>query len=149
MEAKTTELAKREASLKRHLNGIPADDGPDHHEIARTLAALAAIPAEVSRAVAAAQALRGAITGEAEAEKHHARALHALESARDRVTRLQTLEPPLSEAVDSAGELLAQAKRWYEKCSDLWDRIRSTEDVLAGARAEDGRGQRTARHRAT
>ena len=87
IEAETTELEGQKASLKRELNGIPVDDGPDHHEIARTLAALDAIPNEVQRAVEAAQELREAIASEVEAEKHHAQTRQALESAQERVTR--------------------------------------------------------------
>ena len=143
MQAKATELEGREASLKRDLNGIPTDDGPDHQSIARTLAALDAIPEEVSKAVDAAQALRGAIAGETEAEKHHAQARQAFESASDRVTRHEALEPPLAEAVDAARELLAKAERWYEKCNDLRGRTRLTEDALA--RREQEMAEVTAR----
>ena len=131
MQAEATELEEREANLKRELNGIPTDDGPDPQQIARTLATLEAIPNEVARAVDRARALRGAIAGEAEAEKHYARARQALGSATDRTTRHQALEPPLVDAVVSAAEFLKKAERWYEKCSDLRKRIRSTEDGLA------------------
>ena len=130
-QAEATELEGREANLKRELNGIPTDDGPGDREVARSLAALDAIPAHVAKAVDAAEALRGAIASEAEVEKHHAQAQHALESAHERVSRHQALEPPLAEAVVSARELLAKAERWCEKCNDLRDRIRSTEDGLA------------------
>ena len=131
MEARATELEGREASLKQDLNSIPTDDGPDDREVARTLLALDAIPAHVAKAVHAAEALRGAIAGEAKAAKHHAQAQKALESARERVARHQALEPPLAEVVGSARELLAKAERWCEKCNDLRNRIRSTEDGLA------------------
>jgi len=131
MEAEATELEGREASLERELKGIPTDDGPDHHEIARTLAALDTIPAHVTEAVEAAEALRGAIAGEAESAKHHAQAQNALESAQERVARHQALEPPLAEAVDPARELLATAERTWKKCDELQERIRSTEEALA------------------
>ena len=131
MEAEATELEGREAGLKRDLNGIPTDDGPDDREVARTLAALDALPAQVAKAVEAAEALRGAIAAEAEAAKQHVGAAQALESASDRVARHQAQEPPLAEAVGSTRELLAQGERWFEKCSDLQERIRSTEDGLA------------------
>ena len=131
MEAEATKLEGQEASLKRELNGIPTDDGPDHHEIARTLAALDALPSDVEKAVDAAQSLRAAIAAEAEAEQAHANAQQVLTSATDRVTGHQALEPPLVEACRSASELLAKAERWYEKCGDLQKRIRSTDDVLA------------------
>ena len=131
MEAEATELEGREAGLKRDLNGIPTDDGPDDREVARTLAALDALPAQVEKAVEAANALRGAMAAEAEAAQQHVRATQALESASDRVARHQALEPPLAEAVGSTRELLTQGGRWFEKCSDLQERIRSTEDGLA------------------
>ena len=136
IRAHATELEEREVGLKRDLNGIPTDDGPDHHEIARTLAALDGIPAQVATAVDAAQALRTAITDEAEAEKHHVRTKQALQSAKEQVTGHRRLESPLAEAVDSARELLTKAKRRYEKCRDLQDRIRSTEEALAGRKRE-------------
>ena len=131
IEAEATELEEREASLKRELNGIPADDGPDRQEIARTLATLEAIPNEVERAVDRARALRGAIADESEARKHHGRAQEALELAMDRLSRHQALRPPLTEAVASASELLRRTERRYERCSDLWERIRSTREGLA------------------
>ncbi len=132
IEAETTELEGQKASLKRELNGIPTDDGPDHHEIARTLDALDAIPAQVLNAVSAAATLREAIADEAEAERAHANAQRALTSATDRVTEHQALEPPFVQACRSARELLVTAERQYEKCSDLRDRRRSTEEALAG-----------------
>ncbi len=131
MEAEAAELGGREAGLKRDLDGIPTDDGPDDREVARTLAALDALPAQVAKAVEAAEALRGAIAAEEAAAQQHVRATQALESASDRQARHQALEPPLAEAVGSARELLAQGERWFEKCSDLQERIRSTEDGLA------------------
>ncbi len=131
LEAQATEMEGREASLKRHLNGIPTDDGPDHHQIARTLATLDAIPSEAQRAVEAAQALREAIAGEAESDKRHAQAKEAVEAARDRLTRHQALKPPLAKAVDSVRETLTEAERWHEKCGDLRRRIGSKGDELA------------------
>ena len=136
MDAEATELERREAGLKRDLNGIPTDDGPDHHEIARTLATLDAIPNEVERAVRAARKLREAIAGEVGAEKRQARARQALESAGDELARHQGLEPPLFEAAKAAAGLLAKAERWYEKCRDLRARIRSEEEALAGQEQE-------------
>ncbi len=130
VQTETTELERREAGLKRELNGIPTDDGPDHREIAHTLAALNAIPAQVAKAVGAAEALRGAIADEADAERRHVQAQQAFESARDRLTRHQALEPPLSEDVDSARGLLGKAERRYERCRELQERIRSTEDAM-------------------
>ena len=131
-----TELERREANRKRDLNGIPTDDGPDDREVARTLAALDAIPAQVTKAVDAAEALRGTIAGEAEAANLHTLAQKALESARERVTRHRALEPPLAAAVASARELLATAERRCEKCRDLQELIRSTEDRSAGRERE-------------
>ena len=131
MEAETTELEGRQVGLKRELNGIPTDDGPDDREIARTLAALDALPDEVAKAVSAAEALRGAIAGEAEAAKRHVRTTQALESASDRLARHRALEPPLADAVGSARELLARGERWFERCGDLRERIGSAEDGLA------------------
>ena len=136
MRARATELEEREAGLKRDLNGIPTDDGPDHHEIARTLAALDAIPVQAAKAAGEARALRGAMSAEAEAAKVHAQARKALESARDRVARHHEMEPPLVEAVGSAGETLKKTGRWWEKCNDLRGRIRSTENALAGRKRE-------------
>ncbi len=136
LQAKATELEDREASLKRDLNDIPTDDGPDHHEIARILAALDAIPAQVATAVEAAEALRTAVSGEAEAVRHHAQAREALQSASDRLVRHQALEPPLTEAVGSTRELVTEAERRYGKCHDLRERIRSTEEGLATRKAE-------------
>ena len=130
-EAEAAELEGREASLRRDLNGIPADDGPDHHAIARTLAALDAIPEQLGKAVDAARALRRTVAREAEADGHYVQARQALESARDRLTRHQTLERPLAEAVGAARELLTEAERRFEKCNDLQNRIRSTEATLA------------------
>ncbi len=132
MEAEATELEGREAGLKRDLNGIPTDDGPDDGEVARTLAALDAIPAQVAQVVGAAEALRGAIASQAKAEKQHVRAQQTLEAATDRLTRHRTLEPPLAGAVGSAGDSLKDAERWFEKCHDLQARIGSTADALAG-----------------
>ena len=132
METEATELESREAGLKRELNGIPTDDGPDAREVARTLATLDAIPARVAQVVGAAEALRGAIAGGAEAEKRHAQARQTLEAATDRLTRHRTLEPPLAVAVGSASDSLKDAERWYEKCHDLQERISSTADALAG-----------------
>ena len=142
-QAEATELQAREASLKRELNGIPTDDGPDSREVARTLAALDALPNEVAKAVDAARALRGAIAGEAEAERRHAQTQQALDSAKERVADHQALEAPLAGAVDATRELLAQGERWHEKCGDLRERIRSTEDALA--RREREMGEPTAR----
>ena len=132
MQAEATELEGKEASLRRELNGIPTDDGPDHHEVARTLAALDAIPAQVAQAVGAAEALRGAIASEAGAKKHHGQAQQALEAATDRLARHQALQPSLAEAVDSASDSLKDAERWYEKCRDLQERVSSMADALAG-----------------
>ena len=129
--AKATELEGREASLQRELNGIPTEDGPDHHQIARTLATLDALPEQAAKAVSAAEALRGAIADEAEAAKQHAQAKQAFQSAGDRVARHRTLEQPLREAVGSMRELLSRGERWYEKCSDLQERISSAEEALA------------------
>ena len=136
MDAEATELERREVGLKRDLNGIPTDDGPDHHEIALTLATLDAIPNEVERAVKAARKLREAIASGVEAEKRYAQARRALESARDGLAGHQGLEPPLCEAAKAAGELLARAERWYEKCQDLRARIRSEKEALAGQEQE-------------
>ena len=136
MDAQATELERREASLRRDLNGIPTDDGPDHHEIARTLAALDAIPNEVERAVKAARKLRAAIASEVEAEKHHGQTRQALKSAGEALARHQGLEPPLTETANAARGLLAKAERWYEKCQDLRARIRSKEKALAGQERE-------------
>ena len=136
IRAKATELEHREAGLKRDLKGIPADDGPDHHEIARTLAALDAIPGQAATAVGAAEALRTAVSGEAAAERHHARARMALESASDRLARHQALEPPLSKAVEATRKRVAKAERRYEKCHELHERIRSAEEVLATRKGE-------------
>ena len=136
IQTEATELEERKVGLERELNGIPTDDGPDHHEIAHTLAALGAIPNEVAKAVDAARALRRALAYQAEAEEQHTQAQQALESARDRLTRYQALEPPLAEGVDAARERMAKAKRWYGKCHDLQERIRSTEDALAELRRE-------------
>ena len=136
VQAQATELEEREASLKRDLNGIPIDDGPDHREIARTLAALDAIPAQVAKAVDAAEALRGTIADEAEAEKHHAQAQKVLASARDRTAGHQALEPSIAETVGSARDLLAEAERRYEKCTGLRAHIRSAEDALARGKQE-------------
>ena len=132
LAVEATELEERKAGLKRELNSIPTDDGPDHHEIARTLAALDAIPAQVAKAVGAAETLRGAIADEADAERRHVQAQQAFESARDRLTRHQALEPPLSEDVNSARGLLGKAERGYERCRELQERIRSTEDAMTG-----------------
>ena len=132
VQAEATELEEREASLKRELNGIPTDDGPDHHEIARTVAALDAIPNEVEWAVKAARKLREAIASEVEAERRHTRTRQALELARDELARHQGLEPPLSEAANAATGLLAKAERWYEKCQDLRARIRAEDVALTG-----------------
>ena len=136
IEAEAAELEGREAGLKRDLNGIPTDDGPDDREVARTLAALDALPAQVAKAVSEAKALRGAIAAEAEGAQQHVRATRALESASDRVARHQELEPPFEEAVGSARELVVKAERWNEKCADLRERIRSAEDGLAGREEE-------------
>lgn len=136
IRAEATELEDREAGLKRDLKGIPADDGPDHHEIARTLAALDAIPGHVATAVDAAKALRTAVSGEAAAERNHTRAWKALESASDRLARHQALEPPLSEAVESTWKLVAKAEHRYQKCYDLHEGIRSTEEGLATRKGE-------------
>ncbi len=132
MEAEATALEGREAALKRDLNGIPTDDGPDHHQIARTLATLDAIPSQAQRAVEAAGALRGAVADEAEEEKRHAQAKETLQAATDRLTRHQALESPLVEAVDSVRETRTQAALWHEKCRGLQARISSTADALAG-----------------
>ncbi|MCY4574790.1 MAG: SMC family ATPase [Gemmatimonadetes bacterium] len=131
MEAEAKELEGRETSLKRDLKRIPTDDGPDDRGVARALAALDALPDEVAKAVGAAEALRGAISGEAKAAKEDVQVRQALDSAKGRLARHEALEPPLSEAVGSARELVIKAERWYEKCSDLRERIRSTEDGLA------------------
>ena len=136
METEATELEGRKAGLKRDLNGIPTDDGPDDREIARTLAALDGLPDEVAKAVGAAGALRAAITGEAEAAKQDVKAQQNLESANDRLARHQAMEPPLAAAVVSARESAMKAERWYERCADLRERIRSTEDGLGGREKE-------------
>ncbi len=136
IRAQATALEEREARLKRDLNGIPTDDGPDHHEIARTLAILDAIPAQVASVVDAAQALRGAIAGEAEAARIRAQAREALESATEQVARHHEMEPPLVEAVGSGQEILKEAERCQEKCNDLGLRIHRTEDALAERKRE-------------
>ena len=131
LQAATAELEAREASLGRDLNGIPTDDGPDHQEIAHTLAALDALPSDVEKAVDAARELRAAIAAEAEAERQHANANQALESASGQLTLHQELEPPIAETVETARELLAKTERWYDKCTGLHGRIRLREDALA------------------
>ena len=142
-KAEATELEGREASLKRELNGIPTDDGPDDREVARTLPALDALTAQVAKAVGAAEALRGAIDDEAEAAKQHVLAKQVRQSASYEVARHRALEPPLAEAVDSTRERLSQGERWYDKCNDLQDRISSTEEALA--RREQEMGETAAR----
>ncbi len=132
MQDEATTLEGREASLKRDLNGIPTDDGPRNREVARSLAALDGIPAHVTQAVGAAEALRGAIASEAKAKKHHVQAQQTLEAATDRLTRHQALEPPLAAAVISTSDSLRDAELRYEKCHDLQKRISSTADALAG-----------------
>ena len=131
LQAEAKELEEREAGLRRELNAIPADDGPGEREVARALAALEAIPAQVAAALDAAEALRGAVAGEAAAGKHHVETKQALESATDRLKAHQVLEPPFTAAVESAGGSVTEAERWYEKCHDLRKRIRSTEDAKA------------------
>ncbi|MCY3610041.1 MAG: SMC family ATPase [Gemmatimonadetes bacterium] len=131
LQTDATGLERREAGLKRDLSGIPVDDGPGEREVARTLAALEAIPNEVAKAVDAAESLREAIASEAASAKHHVETQETLESASDRLTRHEALGPPLAEAVGSAREVLAEGNRWYEKCNGLQERIRSTEDALA------------------
>ena len=136
VQTDATGLEGREASLKRDLSGIPTGDGPDEREVARTLAALEAIPNEVAKAVDAAEALREAIASEAGSAKRHVETQQTLESATNRLTRHEALDPPLTEAVGSAREVLAHGERWYEKCNGLQERIRSTEDALASRERE-------------
>ena len=132
VEAEATKLEEREAGLERELKAIPTDDGPDDREVARSLAALDALPNEVTRAIAAARALRRMIAGEAEAEKRHAEAQKVSAAAGDRLERHKALGPPLADAVGSARDSVRNSERWYERCDDLWKRIRSTEEALAG-----------------
>ena len=130
IEAEATEMEARDAALRRDLNAIPGDDGPDDRQVARALAVLDAIPNEVERAVAEAEALRGAIAAEAEAERRHVQAKQGLDSATDRVSRHQTLEPPLRKARVAAADSLNEAERRLEKCGDLRERIGSEEEAL-------------------
>ena len=132
IEAKATKLKERKANLKQDLHAIPADDGPDRQQVARTLTMLEAIPNEVVKAGDAARALRRAIAAEAEAAKHHAQMEQTLESARDQMTGHEALGPPLEEAVAAARKVVEKAERAYEKCDDLRERIGSAEDALAG-----------------
>ena len=130
VQADAGKLERRKGNLRRELNGIPTDDGPDHHQIAYALAALGALPNQAEKAVEAARTLRRAIIDEAEAARRHARERQALASASDRLDGHQGLESPLSAAVESAGELLGKAEDWYDKCTELRGRIRSCKDAL-------------------
>ena len=67
VQADVNEAEERKAKLERELSDLPVDDGPDEGEIARALATLEALPEQVSEVVAAAEALRRATAGEAEA----------------------------------------------------------------------------------
>ena len=136
LHAEAMALEGREGSLKRELDGIPTDDGLDDREVARTLAALEALPSEAAKAADSAQALRGAIDGEVGAGKQHVETTQTLESAKNRLTRHQALEQPLVKAFETAREKLARAELRYDQCEDLRNRIRSTEVELAGLERE-------------
>ena len=111
MRARATELEEREAGLKRDLNGIPTDDGPDHHEIARTLAALDAIPAQAAKAV-------GEARGVAWGDHRRGRGGEGTMPGRGRPSNRQAIgwpgtrrwSRPSSEAVGSARKLAGEGR---------------------------------------
>lgn len=136
IEVQQAELESRHTSLKRDLNSIPADDGPDHRAVAQALAALGALPEQAERAAETAEMLRALIGDETEARAHADNSLRTLEAANDRLERHTVQEVPLGDAVKAARDRVTGTEVLYDKCDELLNRLLSTRGERARRREE-------------
>jgi len=136
IDADQTELESRHTNLKRDLNSIPTDDGPDNRAVAQALAALDALPEQAERAVESAATLRALIADEAAAGSNADSSMRTLEAANNRLARHAVHEAPLGDAVKSARDRLTGVEVLYEKCDDLLNRLLSTRGERAKRREE-------------
>ncbi|MCY3545947.1 MAG: SMC family ATPase [Gemmatimonadetes bacterium] len=136
IDADQAELESRHTNLKRDLNSIPTDDGPDHQAVAQALAALDAFPEQAERAVESAATLRALIADEATAGRNADSSLRTLEAANDRLARHSVREAPLGDAVKSARDRLTGVEVLYEKCGELLNRLLAARGERARRREE-------------
>jgi len=136
IDAEQVELESRHTNLKRDLNSIPTDDGPDNRAVAHALAALGALPEQAERAVESAATLRALIADEATASSNAERSLRTLEAANDRLARHSVREGPLGDTVKSARDRLTGVEVLYEKCDELLNRLLAARGERARRREE-------------
>ncbi len=138
IDAEQEKLEGEEAGLRRKLEGIPDDDGPDHHAVAQALATLAGIPGRLESLGQAWERVRRGRGG----IKHTLKLVEDLggtaEEAAERLTGHDALAPPLVEAVRVASDRLTRAQRWLEKCRDAHARVQSSQEVLNRRQGEIG-----------
>ena len=136
IDAQQAELESRHTKLKRDLNSIPTDDGPDNRTVAQALAALDALPEQAERAVEGAATLRELIADEATASRNADSSLRTLEAANDRLARHSVQQAPLGDAVKSARDRVTGVEVLYEKCDEMLNRLLSTRGERARRREE-------------
>ncbi len=136
IDAEQAKLASRHTDLRRDLNSIPTDDGPDHQAVAQALAALGALPEQAERAVESAATLRTLIADEATANRNADSSLKTLGAANDRLARHSVREGPLGDTVKSARDRLTGVEVLYEKCDELLRRLLAARGERARRREE-------------
>ena len=136
IDAQQAELESRHTSLKRDLNSIPTDDGPDHRTVAQASAALRALPEQAERAIEGAGRLRALIADETRASRDADNSLRTLETANDQLARHAVQEAPLGDAVKAARDRVTGTEVLYEKCDELLNRLLSTRGERARRREE-------------
>ncbi len=136
IDAEQAELESRNARLKRDLNSIPTDDGPDSRAVAQAVAALGALPEQAERAVESADRLRALIADEARAGADADSSLRTLEAANARLARHSVQESPLGDAVEAARDGLTDTEVLYDKCDELLRLLLSTRGERAKRREE-------------
>lgn len=136
IDAEQAELESRHTSLKRDLNSIPTDDGPDDRAVARALAALGALPEQAERAIEGASTLRALIADEATASRNADGSLRTLKTANARLERHALEESPLGDAVKAARDRVTGTEVLYDKCDELLSGLLSTRGERARRREE-------------
>ena len=136
IDAEQAELESRHTNLKRGLNSIPTDDGPDNRAVAQALAALRALPEQAERAMEDAARLRKLMADEARAGTEAESSLRTLEAANDRLARHSVNEVPLGDAVKAARDRVTGTEVLYGKCDELLSRLVSARGERAGRREE-------------
>ena len=136
IDAEQAELESRHTNLKRDLNSIPTDDGPDHRAVAQASAALHALPEQAERAIDNAARLRALNADEARAGRDADNSLRTLEAANDRLARHSVQEAPLGDAVKAARDRVTGTEVLYDKCDELLNRVVSARGERARRREE-------------